>query len=390
VGEPEGLGIYLASVNGGKAKKLTVADSTGLVLPPNRIVFVRQGALVAREFDLATQDWTGDAVTLAEGVGLDLGFAAAFSTSANGQVAYRPGGAAEMQLAWFDRTGQKLSVIGTPDPSLAGFPQLSPDERRVALYRSVAGNGDIWLLDLVRGGMTRLTTEATNDALSVWSPDGSRIVFTSNPRGVYDLFIGPANGAGAIQPLLQTPYVKVAQHWSSDGRYLLYFEVSPKTGRDLWALDMTSTDRKTRVVANTPFDETIAEFSRDARWVAYQTNESGHFEIVVQPFPEATSKLQVSTEGGLAPRWRADGKELYFVAPDGTLMAVPIRSSSGSTLDAGAPVRLFPTRTLPVSGAQLARPQYAIARDGRFLISQPVEGAATSPITVILNWKPKH
>src|SRR5262249_50931233 len=158
IGDPEVSGIYLASLDGGKPKRLTAADSSGALLKPDRIAFVRQGTLVASQFDLTRGELLGDAVTLANGVVVDVGYAPGFSISAEGYVAYRTGGTIETQLTWFDRTGKPLSVASGPDSSGIGYPQLSPDERRVALYRTVGGNPDIWLLDLTRGSMTRLTT----------------------------------------------------------------------------------------------------------------------------------------------------------------------------------------------------------------------------------------
>ena len=177
-----------------------------------------------------------------------------------------------------------------------------------------------------------------------------------------------------------------AHTWrSTDGRFLLYGEADPKTGRDLWALPVTGNDRKAITIVNTPFEELNGQFSPDGRWVAYETNESGRFEIVVQPFPAPTGKWQVSTGGGIQPRWRADGKELYFIAPDGKLMAASI--TAGATFAAGTPVALFPVTVPPGAGSN--KQQYAVSRDGRFLINQPVETSnTTAPITLILNWKP--
>ena len=176
--------------------------------------------------------------------------------------------------------------------------------------------------------------------------------------------------------------------WSKDGRFLLYSQGDPKTGGDLWALPMTGNDRKPVVVANTAFEERQGQFSPDGRWVAYQTNESGSsFEIVVQAFPEPSGKWQVSTGGGTQPRWRADGKELYFIAPDRKLMAVPV-AVLGSAFEAGKPVALFATRIL--GGGGQFKPQYAVSRDGRFLINQVVEESTAAPITLILNWHPEQ
>jgi Tol biopolymer transport system component len=257
----------------------------------------------------------------------------------------------------------------------------------VALQRIVGGNPDIFLLDLVRGGFTRLTFDPSLDNYPLWSPDGTQIAFRSDRKGS-NLYLKPASGTGPEEPLLtETVNNKVLQDWSSDGRFLLYYEVDPKTGRDLWVLDLTAKERKPRVFANAPFDETMAQFSPDGHWVAYQTNESGQPEIVVQPFPEPNGKWQVSTSGGSSPRWRPDGKELYFVAKDGKLMAVPIKVS-GSTFDYGIPQGLFSPRFVSGTIFTINKPQYDVARDGRFLINQSMEESSTAPITLILNWKP--
>ena len=141
------------------------------------------------------------------------------------------------------------------------------------------------------------------------------------------------------------------------------------------------------MIANTPADESLVAFSPDGRWVAYQTNESGRFEVVVQPCPDAGGTWQASTAGGVAPRWRADGKALYFVAPDPTMMAVPV-TAAGTSFDAGTPAAMFPTRIVDGGTVATVRPQYAVARDGRFLINQALADATAAPIALILNWNP--
>jgi eukaryotic-like serine/threonine-protein kinase len=387
LGTPEAAGIYLGSLDGSTPTRLTAADSAGAFLPPDRVVFVQGGALVARRLDLAGRMLTGETLTLAGQVGVDTSPRGGFAVSGAGLIAYRAGGSPARQLTWVDRTGKAVGVAGEPDPNNPMYPELSPDGRRVAMPRTMQGNTDIWLRDLLRGGLTRLTFDAASDNNSIWSPDGMRIAFTSNRTGVYDLYLKPSNGSGAEERLVASPHLKIPQDWSRDGRWLLYYEVHPTTARDLWALDMTATDRPPRVVANTPAQEVLAQFSPDGRWVAYQTNESGRFEVAVQPFPEAGAKWQVSTAGGVAPRWRADGKELYFLAPDATMMAVPV-TTAGPSLEAGTPVALFPTRIVDGGTVAINRPQYAVARDGRFLINQPVRDAVVAPITLILNWRP--
>ena len=387
-GTSEAAGIYLGSLDGGAPTRLTAADSGGVFLPPDRVVFVRQGTLVARRLDLASGVLTGDPVTLADRVGEDPDAGrGGFAVSGGGLVAYRAGGGASRQLTWVDRTGTAVGVADEPDANYLHGPELSPDGRRVAMWRTVQGNTDLWLLDVLRRGMPRLTFDAAADSVPVWSPDGMRLAFTSNRAGPFNLYVKASNGSGAEARLVDSPNPMVPQDWSKDGRWLLYYEVHPTTGRDLWTIDMTSPDHTPRVVANTPAQEALAQFSPDGRWVAYQTNESGRFEVVVQPFPEAGSKWQVSAAGGVAPRWRADGQELYFVAPDATMMAVPVRAA-GASFDASTPVPLFPTRIVDGGASSMVRPQYAVARDGRFLINRPVADAAAAPITLILNWNP--
>ena len=387
LGTPEAAGIYLGSLDGGAPARLTAADSGGVFLPPDRVVFVRQGTLVARRLDLAGRVLTGDPVTLADRVGEDPDAGrGGFAASGGGLVAYRAGSGAARQFTWVDRTGTAVGVAGEPDANYLHVPELSPDGRRVALWRTVQGNTDLWLLDPLRSGMTRLTFDAAAEIEAVWSPDGMRLAFASNRTGRYNLYVKASNGAGAEARLVDSPNPVIPQDWSRDGRWLLYHERHPTTGRDLWALDMTSPDRASRVIANTPAAEVLAQFSPDGRWVAYQTNESGRFEVVVQPFPGAGDKWQVSTAGGAAPRWRADGRELYFLAPDATMLAVPV-TAAGASFETGTPRALFPTRIVDGGTVATVGPQYAVARDGRFLINQPVADAA-APITLILNWNP--
>jgi eukaryotic-like serine/threonine-protein kinase len=389
-GSADESGIYLASLDGTEAKRVSPADTAAAYIPPDWVLFVRQTSLVARRLDLARGELLGDTATLANLVAFDRGLAQGlFSVSGTGRIAYRSTvGVTQKQLTWFDRTGKALGVAGEPDSNSVGYPQLSADGRRLAITRAVQNNGDIWLLDLARSGLSRLTFDEALDSYALWSPDATHIVFSSQRKGgITNFYMKSSAGSGADELLFENPNVKIPQDWSSDGRFLLYYEVQPKTGRDLWVLDMTTKELKPRVVANTPFEEKEAQFSPDGRWVAYETNESGRFQIVVQSFPDVSGKWQVSTAGGTQPRWRADGKELYFIAPDSKLMAVPVNGSSAA-FEAGTPVALFQTRISGGGALPPNRPQYAVSRDGRFLINQDIEDSATSPITLILNWQP--
>lgn len=202
----------------------------------------------------------------------------------------------------------------------------------------------------------------------------------------------PANGRDDEQPLLVTEHGKLALDWSRDGRYLLYSTQDPKTASDLWILPMTADrPRNPFPVLQSSFDEIEGQFSPDGRWLAYVSDETGRYEVYIRTFPEAGGKWQVSAAGGVQPRWQHDGRELFYVAADARLMAVPIRLARGArALEAGAPIPLFPTRlaagvNIATAGFQ-ARAQYAVAPDGRFLMNIAADEAVTSPITLVLNW----
>jgi len=309
-----------------------------------------------------------------------------FAVSSAGRVAYRAGGQEARQLQWFDRNGKLLGAAGEPDVNNLVCAELSPNSRQVAVQRTVQNNTDIWLIDILRGGTTRLIVDAAVDQFPMWSPDGSQIAFTSNRQGVYDLYLKQSSGAEAEEPLLQSATAKIVEDWSADGRFLLYQEAGLKTGWDLWALPMVG-ERKPMAIVNSAFEERNGQFSPDGHWVAYQSNVTGRFEFYVQAFPSTGAKWQVSTAGGTFPRWRADGGELFFIAPDAKLMSVPV-GISGSTFKAESPIALFQTRIV-TGGPATLQTQYAVSRDGRFLINTQVDESTTTPITLILNWKPK-
>jgi Tol biopolymer transport system component len=402
-GTPETTGIYLGSLDSSETKRLAAADTAGVYSADGSLLFIRAGTLFAQWLDLRRRELTGDPVTVADPVTFDTGLnVGALSASAADLVAYRSGGAGQRQLVWFDRSGKTLGTLGAPDANNLGAPRLSPDGRRVAASRTVQGNTDIWLQDATR--TTRFTFDPSLDRDAVWSPDGGRIVFDSTRKG-RDLYIKPSNGAGSEELLVESAQDKVAYDWSRDGRFLLYRSSDPQTASDIWVLPMEG-DRKPFVFLKTNFDERQAQFSPDGRWVAYTSNESGRYEIYVRPFfhgglsakteggPAPVSgtasgtstggQWQVSTSGGISPRWRADGKELYYIAPDGKLMATPI-AASGATIAPGTPVALFQTRIYGGGTDVSVGTEYDVSGDGRFLIETVLEDAA-SPITLLQNW----
>jgi Tol biopolymer transport system component len=244
------------------------------------------------------------------------------------------------------------------------------------------------LLDVVSGGVTRFTFDRGIDyVLPLWSPDGSRILFSSDRSGVFDLYEKSATGAGPETLLLATPQNKFAADWSSDGKFVLYVSNDPEKNYDIWALPIGE-DRTPFPVVRTGSDERDAQFSPDGRWIAYQSNDSGRLEIYVKPFRGPATRWQVSRDGGTQARWRADGKELFYLALDGELMSVPLQlDSRGGAIETGTPVRMFATRMS--RGVQTSnRQQYMVSDNGqRFLMNSIVESEKQALIAVVLNWR---
>jgi serine/threonine protein kinase len=391
-GSPDTQGIYLGSLDSKETTRLTASDTGGAYLSPGWLVWIQAGTLRVGRLDLEGRKLVGDPVTLADQVVFDPGaFAGAFSASGTGMVAYRAGvSAGRRQLTWFDHMGKTLGMLGAPDENALLTPRLSSDGRRVAVFRAVQGNTDIWLLDGAR--TSRFTFDPGLDRFPVWSPDGSRIIFDSNRKGARNFYIKSAGGASNEELVLESPQDKTATDWSEDGRYILFHSIDPSSNRDLWVMPLQG-DRKPRVFLKTNFDERWGQFSPDGRWVAYMSNESGRDEIYVRPFMEdgpgqaGGGQWQVSVAGGSFPLWRTDGKELYYLSPDGKLIAAPIQVQ-GATLEPGAPVVLFQTRIVGGGIDNGLGRNYDMSRDGRFLLNTVADDAAAAPITLLQNWKP--
>ena len=249
---------------------------------------------------------------------------------------------------------------------------------------------DVWLIDAARGVPTRFTFDAADDASPVWSPDGSRVVFASERKGVYNLYWKLSSGAGADEMLLESDQPKWPSDWSSDGRFLLFYSFDPQTGFDLWVLPVSG-DKKPFPFLKTPFEERDGQFSPGGKWIAYQSNESGRSEIYVQPFPGPGGKFQISTNGGAQPRWNKNGKEIFYVSLDSKMMVFPVKMSpDGQSLEPETPAALFPVRIAGGTLSRFNRQQYAVSSDGqRFLVNLAADEGPASPITLILNWKPK-
>jgi eukaryotic-like serine/threonine-protein kinase len=382
-------GVYVGALDGGQPTRVLAADTAPVYAAPGYLLVVSRGVLIAYPFDPTRGAVRGEPLTVAQSVGLDVGARGAFSVSETGALVHRSGGATGRRLLWVDRTGKELGVLGPPDESALAGPELAPNGRSVALYRNPEQNVDVWTIDVARGIGSRLTSDAATDSGPVWSSDGSRVFFRSTRNGKFDLFTKLANGASEEQPLLVSGQDKAPQDSSPDGSVLLYANQDPKTGSDLWALPLAG-ERKPFPVVQTSFDDVQGQFSPDGRWVAYASNETGRYEVYVRPFPGPGGRSPVSTGGGIYPRWRRDGQELYYVTLDDQMMAAPIHLAPDALTPApGAPVTLFSTRIALSgnvgTGGFASRPQYAVARDGRFLLNVTAE-ATPPPMTVVLNW----
>jgi serine/threonine protein kinase len=392
-GDPSVRGVYMAGVDGTSPRRLLDAEASAW-FAKGRLLFVRQGSVLSQRFDPSSGVLDGPVTSVVDRIatgrfaGADI---VALSVSRDGTIAYRANYAmstVRLNLRWVDRSGTVLERIREASGVVMNV-SLASDSRRVAYFQG----GDIWIDNVAEKTSTRFTFDPANDFSAIWSPDATRIVFSSNRKGVFDLYQKDATGAGADEPLFVSSETKAPTDWSADGKFLLFRRLDPRTTFDIWALSIS--DRKPFPVAATPFEERDAQFSPDGKWVAYQSNESGRYEIWVRPFllPGAAVKpdarWQFTTDGGTQVRWARDGKEIFYVALDGRLMAMPVRvESDGRAVSHGAPVPLFTLGVQPYGGGT-ALPWYAVSRDGqRFLSTTSPPPIETIPITLILNWKP--
>jgi len=396
-GNPGVNGLYVGSLDAKpseqSSRRLLAADSGAVYAPtPNggagHLLFVRENALISQPFDAGRMELAGDAVPIAEQIGIGPGAVGTYvSASATGALAYRSGpalGIGVLRLTWFDRKGKVLNT--ELDPGTYSMPALSPDGKIVAFNRvesqGLGGNQDLWLYDTTRGTSTRFTFDPAIDLAPVWSQDGTRIAFASDRDAVRNLYLKPTTGAGTEQPLLKSTEAKVPTDWSRDGRFLLFTSIGAKTGSDIWVLPMSG-ESKPAPYLQTEFAESDGHFSPDGRFVAYQSNASGANQIYVQPFPNAAGgKWMVSKDGGILPRWRRDGKELYFIDSSLTRI-VAVDVTLGPTFQAGIPRVLLSTPVVPGPFDVSANGQKFV----RFTPGPTTSNATTAPITVVLNWQ---
>ncbi|HEX6733148.1 MAG TPA: protein kinase, partial [Pyrinomonadaceae bacterium] len=382
-GKLENTGVYVGALDSKETRKLLPNVLSAMYAPPGFLLFLRNETLMAQPFDASELKLTGEQVPIAEQVAFNPGLGrGAFSVSENGVVAFRTGGGQIDQPLWFDRSGKQIGSLGEAGTyfNLA----LSPfDEKQVAVDRTdpQTGTNDIWLFDLSRNGVSsRFTTDPAGDSAPLWSPDGKRIVFASYRTGSWSIYEKLASGGGSEEVILASVEEKMADDWSRDGQFIVFESFNSKTKWDL--LLLRTADRTTSPLLQSDFNERQAHFSPDGKYIAYTSDKSGSAAVYIRTFPFSGSEWRISTDVGAQPRWRGDGRELFFIGPDRKLMVVEVKL--GPPFQVGVPKPLFDTRVLTVTDF---RNHYVVTRDGqRFLINSITEERGSTPIDVVKNW----
>ena len=372
--------IFVGALNSNEKRLVTKASANVAYIAPY-LLFYRDQTLFGQHFDTKTFQLAGEPIPILTDVQYSPRISRAVFAATNTHllVAQKAGDTGASQFLWFNRQGQE---IGIPlKPGIYGNMMLSPNGKTVASDTTdpASQNTDIWTYDLDTQSAKRLTFDPAIDSVPIWSPDGTRMVFASNRGTIFDLYLKDVNGAQEEKSIPQDGPDRFPSDWSRDGKYVLY-----ERGTDLWFVTIPE-------LRATPFLKSSSalmngQFSPDGKWVAYSSNESGRWEVYVTSFPEAHGKWQVSNAGGDQPRWRRDGKELFYLGPDSRMMAVPVKT--GTNFDAGTPTALFQAnpRELVATSEQFS---YDVSIDGqKFLINTQLK-TGMAPMSVILNWSAK-
>ena len=378
----DALRLYVGSVQGTQewsARSLGPLGARVEYDPSGYLLAVRENTLVARRFDAKSAAYQGEPIPFLDNVANWGGAAGRFSISGNGVLLYQPKAGAISQLEWFDRRGRPLGTVAGPAQYTAL--DISPDGQRLAVSIAEPNTdvGDIWIFPLPNGNGTRLTSDPSDEFGPVWSPDGREVAFSSSRDGTPNLF---RMGLGESEMRVLVPkngHVQIAAHWLSD--QLVYMDRDPDTGPDLWSMPLVP-DAKPSPIVRTRFREAQADLSPNGRWIVYASNESGQFEIYIQPFSAlgATGeKRRVSSLGGLSPKWRSDGKEIFYIdlSKDPGIVALVLDPSSAMPI--GVPRTLFQLRTQVQA--------YDVTGDGqRFLINHSAEAPNLPAMNIVVNW----
>jgi Tol biopolymer transport system component len=379
--------IYVGTLDSPDRKFLLNATSANVVYSRGHLLFVQDASLMAQPFDDQRLTLMGEAVPVVDQI-LATGTPplGVFSVSNGGVLAFQsPYARPVSRLEWITRTGQPASVLS--DWGDWGDVELSPDGKRAAatLVDTAFGTRDIWIFDLLRGLQTRLTSDPADDNTPIWDPQSARVIFDSNRKGPLELYEKATSGTSGEKLLLEDSRNKYPACFSPDGRYMLYMvDNGGSSGWDLWTLPLFG-DQKPFPFLQTPNNEAQGRFSADGRWVAYVSNESGRYEVYITAFPGAGEKWQVSSGGSVTlggwPRWRHDGKEIFYLTPDDTIMAASV-TSRGDRLEVSTPHALF-----KVTRLVRRRWAYDVSPDGqRFLVTTAADDTPPPPVTVVVNW----
>jgi DNA-binding winged helix-turn-helix (wHTH) protein/Tol biopolymer transport system component len=375
---PGNNATFVASLSSGeRTRLLDQTVSYTIFAPPGYLLYVKDDVLMAQRFDPQALRLTGPATRLSTiNASQEEGAAriGQLSASTNGLLAFG-GSRAVSHLTWFSRDGRELGMIsGSKD---IHNPMVSPDERMLVGNGGAGAGGGIWILDLERGAPTRI---AEGGNLAAWSHDGARVTYTSRrDAGAPDIAIR-AIGDSQEEILLRTNEMKISGNWSPDGRAFTFVSSNAETRLDLWLLERINGTTTPRTFLRSPANEMQPQVSPDGRWLAYASDETGTWEVYVQSFPTPGQKRTLSVGGGAQPEWRRDGRELYYLSLDGTLMAIDV--TTGTTFEAARPRPLFP---LPVDSDVIGmRNQYVVTGNGeRFIVDASVE---RDPIHIVVNW----
>jgi Tol biopolymer transport system component/predicted Ser/Thr protein kinase len=392
---PDGRHFLFMAAEGETARVLKVGEIGSLqsrplgkvgsrfqYVPSGHILYIHQGTLLARPFDTKTLQYTGEPIPVAENVYTGGGaFGGGFSASQTGALVFWEQHAeGRRRLIWMDREGAELGEVGDPAAYLA--PSLSPDGRKLLVVINDPANGgsDIWMRDLDRGTLTRMTFDSGDNRTPIWSPDGRLMAFVTTQGGTQEIYTRRTGGGNVPKRLMDPGQDEWLSDWSPDGRWILA-EINVEGQTDIVAVPADGQGDPIEAV-RTPATENLGKFSPDGKWIAYQTRQSGVWEVYVQSFPDAVDRWQVSNTGGSCPQWREDGKELFYISSDQTLMAVAVDTSDG--FEAGVPTPLLKANFRENSGLEN---RFLVSDDGRrFLITARPDAEQSQPVTVILNW----
>ena len=355
---------------------------------PSQVLFVRNGTLLAQRFDERSAQVEGEPVSVREGVGA-VAFVglADFSTSQEGTLVYGTGSNSLARLTWWSREGKQLGSLGPPGTYLA--PRLSPDGSVLAVTRAdpQTGSADVWIMDSARNSESRFTFDPAFDFHPVWSADGKRILFSSNRTGAFNLFEKEVTGRTPERQLSRTDQTQLAEDWSRDGRFALFLDQQANSAQDLWILPL-QVPGKPFPFARTGSGKRNGQFSPNGHWIAYDSDETGSYQVYVQAFSGEErphgAKWQISISGGSQPRWRSDGREIFYIGTDRKLMSVEV-SEPNSTFQAATPQTLFDAGVLAINDFSFV---YDVAPDGkRFLLVTPANQDRAAPLSILTNFR---